>query len=481
MAEKPRNVIILCPDEQRGDAAGFMGNPDIKTPNMDRLAQRSAIFERHMTTFPKCVPARCSLMTGRYTHTDGWRSVSQALEPGQPELMSHLRERGYETAVFGKNHCWDEANWDALDFSSDKPPMAHYMEGRRGVHEFPASEDGPQPMDLDPRWHYVGSNTRHMPDEAFTEQTVDYLRERRDRSKPFFLQVNYESPHAVYGVEEPWYSMYDRDKIEAYPHDLPKNAPLPVTAQRKYRTGMEDHEAEAREIQAVYYGMISKLDHLFGKVLDAVDAENLWEDTVILFISDHGDYAGQYTLVEKYDTHFADCLMQVPCTLYAPDLPAGRVSSLSDTADIAPTLCELLGVEPLPHMHGESMVPLARGEKRKDAVFADGGHEKPMRDRFAAREKPTGDHGNALGKGQTYWYEPDSMARAKMVRTDRYKLVIRETGGNELYDLETDPWEMDNRWGDPELAAATAELMRKLVEWSLKTDPERPYLENFTV
>jgi arylsulfatase A-like enzyme len=476
-----KNVIVICADELRGDCTSFAGNPDILTPNMDRLAARGVVFARHMTSFPKCVPARCSLMTGRYCHADGWRTISQTLAKGQPELMGALKRLGYQTAVFGKNHCWHESDWHALDFRSHTPPMSRFLEGHTDFTPGRPAADGAQPLDLDDGWHYCGAGTRHMSDEAFAEQTVDFLTSSRDRSKSFFLQINFESPHPKYGVEEPWYSMYDREGIQAWPHELPKNAPLPVRAQREVRTGMEESPAACREVQAVYYGMISKVDHLLGKVLQAIESEGLWDNTIVLFWADHGDYAGQYGLAEKWDTHFADCLLHVPCVLIAPGLAPGRVECLSSTVDLAPTLCELLEMTPLPGMHGDSLLPVIRGKTRRRAVFADGGHEAEMRRRYAAQPRPEGQDGKRLGKSETYWRYPDSMARAKMVRTDRYKMVIRETGDNELYDLENDPRELDNRWGDSTLGRVMPELLRMLVEWGLSTDSESPYLDSFTV
>lgn len=487
MADRPRNLIILCPDELRGDCAAFMGNPAILTPHFDAFARDGVVFERHFTVFPKCVPARMNLMTGRYSHTDGYRTINQLMRPDQPNLLDRLRENGYHTALFGKNHCWDKEVFESeIDFRSHKPPSDEFMEGRPGMLDTEPDPHGAEPMDLESGWHYVGSNTRHMPDEAYAEQAVDFLKNRRDRSRPFFLQVNFESPHPVYGVEEPWFSMYDRDEIEPWPHRLPKNAPLPMVRQREVRTGTTNRPEAVREVRCTYYGMISKVDHLFGQVVAAIDEEGLWRDTVVLFWADHGDYAGQYGLAEKWDTTFQDCLIHVPCVLRAPGLPEGvRVESLTETTDLAPTLCELLGFQPLPGMHGESLLPIIRGDRTKEAVFCEGGHEREMLERAPEEFDWAGGGdekaGKRYAKTETYMKYPETMARAKMVRTDRYKMVIRVCGGNELYDLEEDPWEMDNRWGDPELSGVVPELLQRLVEWGLRTDPDRPYQEGFTV
>jgi arylsulfatase A-like enzyme len=482
MSSRP-NLLILLPDQMRADALGFMGNPVCRTPHFDRLAAGGVVFEQFFTTFPKCVPARASLTTGRYCHTDGWRSVSQTLDPGQPNLLRTLRETGYQTAVFGKNHCWHAEDWDRLDFQSYKEPMEAHLEGRRG--SVPPSFDGPgrRPAELHGGWHYSGNGTRHMADEAFTDQAIEFLTQRREPERPFFLQLNWESPHTQYGVEEPWFSLYDREMLPVLPHHLPRNASLPMRAQREFRTGLEDDPAACHEVQATYYGMISKVDHLCGRVLDALEQSGQRENTIILFLSDHGDYAGQYGLAEKYDTHFSDCLLQVPCVLAGPGVPGGkRVASLGDIASLAPTLIELLDVKRLPGMHGASLLPLSGGDAGPGAVFATGGHEPEMRARFAAVHAPShraSDH--YFGKSETYLRSPESMARAQMVRTNTHKLVVHETGERELYDLVTDPFEMNNCQGDPTYGLIVADLMERLVAWNIRTMRDQPYLANFTV
>ena len=235
---------------------------------------------------------------------------------------------------------------------------------------------------------------RGWDDEVYAGQAIDFLTQTRDRKRPFFMQLNLEKPHTPYNVEEPYFSMYDRDSIEAYPSALPKNASLTYREQRKVRNEGID-EAGLREIQATYYGMVSKVDHLVGQVVAAIEAQGLFEDTVVMLWSDHGDYAGQYGLPEKWDTGFSDCLTHSVLVLAAPGLPSGkRVESLSDNTDIVPTLCELLEVSPPPGLHGGSLVPVAQGQgganDGRDAVFSEGGHEAEMRGRFSFPDATNG-------------------------------------------------------------------------------------------
>jgi choline-sulfatase len=482
-----KNVIFITSDEMRGDAPGFMGNPDCQTPHLDRFADRSVVFNRHFTVHGKCVPSRISMMTGRYAHTEAIRTVNKTnlLPPDHPDLMKTLRAHGYEIAKFGHNHVWE--NFEAeVDWHSFTKPEFHDM--AQQTHELPpADPNGPEPIDELKTIDYGGRLTGELGgfnDRNRTAQAIKYLTEVRDKSKPFFMYLNIGRPHPKYAVEEPYYSMYDREALTPYPHDLPANATLHLRKQRELRLGHDVSDRMLREIQAVYYGMITSVDDLMGQFFDAVEAEGLFEDTVIIFCSDHGDFAGQYGINEKWDTAMQECIMHVPFVLCAPGLAGGqRVEGLSEHVDIPRTVLELVGIEPDAKwiIHGESLLPILRGERRKEAVFADGGHEEAMRKRFNRPLWNTDPDGRKVlatgGKQRVYGECPDTMARTKMVRTEKWKLVVREVGGDELFDLENDPHEMRNLIDDPDHQHVIPDLQRRMLDWCLRTDTDRPYQE----
>ncbi len=483
------NVIIITSDEMRGDCPGFMGNHDCKTPNLDAFAGRATVFANHFAVHGKCVPSRISMVTGRYCHTDGFRTIHQHLPADQPDLMKHLRQQGYETAVFGHNHVWEDFWGDnsrssgCVDYHSyTSNVFAPMLEREWPVPAPAATADIPVEIgDGDRRYRgRVEKPLSGFCDDNRVEQAIHYLRKVRDQDRPFYLHVNLGKPHPPYCIEEPYYSMYDRDGITSWPHALPNAAPLPLRRMREVRTGMEVPEAELREMQAVYYGMITKTDMLLGRLLAAVEELGLLDDSVLLFTVDHGDFAGQYGLCEKWDTCMADCILHVPLIIHAPGLSAGgRVEALTGHVDIAPTIFEILGLEPDWGMHGDSLVSAAGAGYAGDAVFADGGHEREMWARFNhASAEPE----NILdGKQRTYKEFPETMARTKMVRTREWKLVVRETGGNELYDLRRDPWELENLWDrrhrDSGLVQVVVELQQRMLEWCLRTDTDRPRQE----
>ncbi|MCC5848800.1 MAG: sulfatase-like hydrolase/transferase [Verrucomicrobia bacterium] len=482
-----KNLIIVTVDEMRGDCLGLnCGWPDVHTPNMDAFGQRGVNLTRHFTPFPKCVPARISLTTGRYTHTDGYRNIFQHLPASQPDLLSHLIEAGYQTALFGKNHCWE----NVLEASHTPPELAPDQKGHRldehswtngykRIYDRVMARKPAENPALNPAEEHAYIRCRRkLQDEAFAEQADFFLRHGRDPNRPFYLHVNFNAPHPRYEVEEPWYSMVNRDTMSSFPHELPQNAPDSLRYQREIRLGNDVPESALREIQAVYLGMIAKVDQLCGKIFARIDAEGLYENSVVVFLSDHGDFAGQYGLWEKWDTSFNDCLTRVPCCLVAPGLPKGmNFMGLSDHTDIAPTLCALLSLPPFPGIQGQNLVPVLQGiQPGRDAVFANGGHEEESRNRV---HDPFKNQDPALvhirsDKQETYLKHPETMARAKMVRTLTHKLIYRETGDHELYDLTLDPYELHNRFADPALRDAREILLMKLLDWGIRTDTEFP-------
>jgi choline-sulfatase len=471
---RPKNVIILCSDELRGDCVGYAGNRDVRTPNIDALAGEGVAFMNHFATFPKCTPSRVSLMTGRYCHTGGYRTLGQRLDPEQPDLLCTLAAEGYQTAVFGKNHCWDDARWESIKHRSDAPAYADLLPPKRPL---PATDKLPR------GWDYAGNvDVLGEKDAAHVEQTLRFLRENRDREQPFFLQLNIEAPHPVYGVAEPYFSGVDRDSIEPFPTALPENPCKVLLAQRAGRTGTDIDPAHALEVQATYYGMIHQVDDHVGRVMTTLRELDLLDDSIIVFWSDHGDYAGQYGLAEKWDTHFPDCLVHVPCILRAPGWPRGRqVEHLSDHTDVCPTLAALLGLDLPWTPHGHDLAPTIEGQSIRDAVFSEGGHEPAVLarapDAIARWMLPAEAEGHQFPKTRTYHDYPHSMVRSRMVRTPDHKLITRLNGDDEYYDLHNDPWELRNLIHDPSTTAAQLTLHRHLAKFALLTAPDHPPID----
>lgn len=476
-----KNIILLCMDELRGDCLGIGGHrTDVRTPNLDAFLVGGAVFRNHFCVMPKCVPSRISMMTGRYSHTDGFRTIHQHLPADQPDLVSRLKAGGYRVAVFGINHCWEDGFERVMDVHAWSEPYKSRYWGPESPFRKPPVEVAARPVPTLPEGYDYGGCARLWFDDCVTETAIDYIRDDAQWTEPQFLQINLQAPHPEYRVEEPYFSMFPPGSFEPFPREAPSGAPNLVAAQRAHRTAQEPNHAFLDEIQAVYFGMIAKADFLMGRIIEALRVSGRLEDSLVIFFSDHGDYAGQYGLVEKWDTHFADPLVRVAFGMVGEGIaPGARVDHLTQHIDVAPTALDWLGLPPLETAHGSSLLLTLAGAERRQAVFADGGHEPAMRDRFNTPiEKDHGAGTRHDAKQATYREAPEAMARAKMVRTLTHKLVFRETGDHELYDLAADPHELLNLYGQPETLAVERELKDLLLRWCLRTDPDTPFEAN---
>lgn len=475
-----RHVILICMDELRGDCIGAAGRRhDVKTPNIDALLSNGAVFRNHFCVMPKCVPTRISMVTGRYSHTDGFRTIHQHLPADRPDLVSTLKGSGYGAAVFGINHCWEDGFERVMDVHAWSSSFDRHW-GPDCPFKNPPPETADRPVPEIPETHDYRGCERLWFDDTVAQCAVEFIEDESRWERPWYLQVNLQAPHPPYRVEEPYFSMFPDGSFEPFPHEVPVGAPSLVAAQRRRRTDVETKLEFLLEIQRVYFGMIAKADHLVGQIVESLRRTGRFEDSLVVFLSDHGDYAGQYGLVEKWDTHFADPLVRVAFGMVGDGIePRTGVNSLTEHVDLCPTVLDWLGMEPLAGVHGRSLLATLAGRESRKAVFADGGHEPPMRDRFNTAVETTIDGvPHVDGKQRTYREAPESMARAKMVRTHTHKLVIRETGDHELYDLVADPHELVNLFGTEGTEEIERELMHLMLGWVLRTDPDYPYQES---
>ncbi|MCB9458677.1 MAG: sulfatase-like hydrolase/transferase [Anaerolineaceae bacterium] len=480
MSSKP-HIVIFNPDQWRGDVIGHVGNPVAVTPVLDQFIEQDAVsFQNAFCQNPVCTPSRCSFMTGWYPHVRGHRTMFHMLQPDEPELLKILKDNGYFVWWGGKNdlvpgqfgyddHC--DVKYQAPN-TPERPlmPNSHvdqswrsepgsddYYSFFQGKIEIPANET------------YAYDN-----DWAMIEGAVDMIRNAPD-DQPLCIYLPLLYPHPPYGVEEPWYSMIDRDKI-------PPRIPAPENWDGKssmlhglYKNlGIHSWtEAQWTELRAVYYGMCARVDHQFGMILDALKEAGIYDDTAIFFFSDHGDYTGDYGVVEKAQNSFEDCLTNVPFAIKPPkDVPVrpGVRDALVELVDFSATVYDVTGIDPGYTYFGQSLLPLIAGDtdKHRDAVFCEGGR---LQHELHARE-----HEAKQREGMLYWPRTQLQhstgpehTKATMCRTKDYKYVRRFYEQDELYDLNADPDELNNRIDDPALAVVKLGLMDRMLTFYQET------------
>jgi arylsulfatase A-like enzyme len=479
MIRRP-NILIFNPDQWRGDVLGHLGNPAAQTPNLDRLVEKDAVsFSGAFCQNPVCVPSRCSFMTGWYPHVRGNRTMHYPLQPGDPCLLSELKAVGYEIWWGGKNDL--VANPDAYKECVDirnRPEVMH-----EDLHQdlsWRALVEGKPD-----RSFMAGKLEKHPGEEIYRDkdwahvlEACDYLRNRNDTDKPFCLYLPLQYPHPPYGVEEPYFSAIDRGALprRILPGSLGEKPRMMSRLREAFELEGRD-EAFWDELRATYYGMCMRVDAQVGLVLQALRDAGLYDDTAFFFFSDHGDYTGDYGLVEKAQNLFEDCLTRVPFIMKPPlswGSCRGVRKALVELVDFPATVYELAGIKPGYSHFGRSLLPLLAADgPHREVVFCEGG-------RLAAEE-----HCKETGSDLAYdLYAPrvglqrgDDIANGKglMCRTARYKLVTRLYEDDEFYDLEQDPGETRNLIRDPAYQGVIAGLVDLTRRFLLETADVVPH------
>jgi choline-sulfatase len=343
---------------------------------------------------------------------------------------------------------------------------------------------GPNPYaEDDPRYYsflyepYSGPLEEHG-DYANVHAGIEFLRSRP--RNPFILYLPLVFPHCPYSAPQPWHDLIHPDDLPPLrPADLPDRPDFHALIRRYRRLDQidaEEHDALLRKIQAVYLGMTGFIDHLLGQLLETLEETGLTEDTTVTFLSDHGDYAGDYGLVEKWPSAGEDVITRVPLVVRSPGGAAGHVvDTPMELFDIMATTLDQAGIE-AQHTHFACSYTAelqgAPGDPAR-AAFTEGGYARhephcfeglPTRDQFARSASNI-----YYPKGLQQQEHPDSVGRVVAMRTATHRLIYRPTGLCELYDLQADPQELRNRYADPAYTAVRRDLEAQMLAWSVQT------------
>lgn len=459
MSRQHPPILILMTDQQRADTMGCAGHPVIQTPNMDRLATEGMRFTNACTVSPVCMPARASFINGLYPHNHGmWSNYGQM--PAEDEtFFHHLQAVGYFTAHVGKSHYYvhrgqhlreheDYMHARGLSYVHETTgPFAtvrtesymtdHWRElglldafredyGRR--REVGARAVWPSPLPVEESMDsYIG------------RKAVEFI-ETYDGDQPVCLFVGFGGPHNPWDAPGEYATMYDPADC---PPPIPPEDPgewVPPRAAERMRRGRvtELTEADFRALRANYYGKITLIDQWFGEILSAFEQKGWLDDALIVFWSDHGEMAGDHGRLHK--SVFYASSLNVPLIVRWPGhIQGGRTSdALTENIDVYPTLLEAVGAEPSTRCFGRSLWPVLSDPSvsHRDAVFSE------------------------IGKDE----------RFTMIRTDRYKYALDNTGeGYLLYNMVEDPQEQRNLIGHPGMEEVEEKLRDRILRFLLQT------------
>lgn len=466
---------------------GHMGNPAASTPFLDRFASEEAVsFGQAFCQNPVCVPSRCSFFTGLYPHVHGHRTMSHLLHPGERDLFAELKDAGYCVWMNARNDLyagqiegWVSSHADEIFYGGDRAPAP----GPKGAGTLARPENGGRYSHYEGELSLDADGKNITGDDEDVQAAAAFLRTHKDDERPLCVFLGLMYPHVPYQVEEPYFSRIDRSRLpeRIRPEQCAGKSRM-LERIRQYQDMDDWTEEEWNELRAVYLGMCAKIDDQFRYLCDQLKEAGIYDDCLILFFSDHGDFAGDYGLSEKAQSSFEDCLTRVPLLVKPPkgeQVDPGITDSLAELVDFYATVVDYAGIEPGRTHFGRSLRPVLenRSQKIRRFVCCEGG--RLPGELHCDEYHSSGPNGPR--KDFVYWpkmmaqTDDDAHAKGTMIRTDHWKYISRITGEDEFYDLEKDPGERVNQMENPLFAPQIRELQVELMRWLQATSDVVPY------
>jgi arylsulfatase A-like enzyme len=510
------NFLFFITDQHRADYLGCYGHPVLRTPHIDSIAARGVRFERFYVATPVCMPNRATLMTGRMPSVHRARSNGLPLSLRANTFVDALRASGYTTALVGKSHLQNFTVHPPILKRPPSRPSDHvldpsFAEAEKSLFEGAYDQEHPK------RWqaghdfsmqlpfygfehvdlctghgdqvgghYYVWLKSRRpdaeklrdhrkqlphdyicpqafrtpIPEELYpTTYVADRTCEWLDRyaagkrERPFFLMTSFPDPHHPFTPPGFYWSMFDPQDMVLPANFWPGNRKLArpvIWAKEQRETGKADtagqaafavNEREAREAMALSCGMIAMIDDAIGRVLTQLSACGLADNTIVIFTADHGDFLGDHGLLLKGPAHY-ESITHVPFIWAEPGMrTAQRAEALAGTVDIAPTILDRANVQAYNGIQGLSLLPVLDGSNipiARDSMVIEDDQQRAI---FGLR----------------------SGSRLRTLVTQRWRMTIAQDDGyGELYDLQSDPGEMENLFENSIQRSVRAELMEKL-------------------
>eukprot|EP00928_Gymnodinium_smaydae_P079271 TRINITY_DN63240_c0_g1_i1.p1 TRINITY_DN63240_c0_g1~~TRINITY_DN63240_c0_g1_i1.p1 ORF type:complete len:557 (+),score=53.19 TRINITY_DN63240_c0_g1_i1:130-1800(+) len=487
---KPRmNFVFMFPDTIRAESLSGYGNPLPVSPNLDEFAKTSVRFNQAHAMHTQCTPSRVTMLTGRHMHVLGHRTQTHLIESYEFNYFRTLKESGYHIQYYGKNDVFSPdtfnlsvSKWAPLFGVEHGPPVVEYPDA--GYYSMLRQGGQSRKDDAEQNWDYKAVLTAN----AWMKNSPP---------QPFLLFIPGIGAHPPYGAPREFNEKWSVD-------DVKKNIKL----RPPYGVGKPSYHSREKgiphyrnltsldsdffyKIHATYLGMLSYTDWIFGELLKGIKEAGLEDNTAIFFSSDHGDFGGDFNMVEKWPGGADDILSRVPLYARIPDASkqaAGFVSQAPvSLMDVPHTMCELAGIDVSGHKYGvnfgTSLVPQLRYGREGNLsrfVYAEGGFgfpnevfpggsdhvpDDPTNLYYPRAQEEMSDNGN----GSPKWV---------MRRNLTHKIVYRPRGISELYDFRTDPRELTNLWDSPQHAGVQAEMLNGLLRWLVEEGDVSPIQEN---
>lgn len=493
--EKKYNILFITSDQQHFNTIGKF-NPEIHTPNLDRLCDQGTYYNRAYTVNPTCTPARASLITGKYPSQHGAWTLGTKLSEQEPTIGAMMQKKGIKTALIGKAHfqplkstekyCsleaypllqdlefWKNYQEDFYGFKTVRLARNHTTESHVGQHyalwleekgclnwrdyfEAPTGNMGSTEQyawKLPEEYHY---------DAWIAEETNKLLEQYKENGDTFFLWSSFFDPHPRYFVPQNYVDLYDADNLtlpcvvegehDDSPEIIKKTQELTANFSEYQKSGFLLHgtsshklksEKTARKDLAIYYSMITLMDKYIGKILDKLEELGLRENTIVVYTTDHGHFLGQHGLYAKGPFMYEDAV-RVPYIVSCPGtIPCSKVSkALQSLVDLPVTFLDYSNIDIPYYMTGINQRKVWEGleESARKHVIVEHHHEK-------------------------------GSINLRAYINDRYKLVVSQYDKYwELYDLKDEPCEIMNHWNDLKYCNVKFEIMQEYIQAELEKE-----------
>ena len=396
------NILFITTDHLRYDTLGYMGDDVIQTPAIDKLASESVRMNNCFVQNPVCAPSRATFMTGRYPKNHGVRWNGSKLNENEVTMIEHFKKNGYQTACVGKHHIGQAKflkHLDHVEASGIRRGWNERADGDYTVHDPNVFEQYVRDRGYEYKTGYALPNFRanlgavpsDLPEDCHIDayvgmKSIEYL-EGVTGDEPFFLWAGFLGPHHPYVPSGRFATMYDADVMPPFQRaddDLEKK---PVEYQLYFQA--EDHKfkgfSEASDetfckMKAAYYGMVSQIDWQVGLLLETLEKKGLAENTIVVFMSDHGEFLGDHGIPAKAP-FLLDCMLHIPCLIKVPGQMAVDCDALVESIDLFPTLAKLAGLDVPECVQGRDLKPVWEGGRGRDCVFAEAVDKRCIRTR----------------------------------------------------------------------------------------------------
>lgn len=453
MKNKP-NILIIHADQHRYDCLGAYGNKDIKTPNIDKLAEEGVVYTNSFCPYPVCTPSRYSLWTGLYVHQHmGW-SNHCTIPPAIETFPRILKEAGYNTKAVGKMHftpTYLDIGFEQMELAEQHGPGRYdddyhrYLINKELVDGIDLTDQVKEYRDEASKeyWDSFGAVESDLCEE---DHSTEWVGNRAIQSiekweeSGNLLMVGFIKPHHPFDPPSTWSSMYNPEELSILDGWTEECLDQDILMSEGYFPNKKLTKEKLRKVMAYYYASISQIDDQVGKIIELLKKKNIYENTMIIYTSDHGDYMGFHHLLLKMN-YMYDPVMKVPLIIkYPGQKHRGTVSNkLVNNIDVSVTVLKNASCEKGEFMQGIDLEEI----KEHDFIFAENGY------------------------GNYY-----------MVRSHTRKLLLcKEEKMSQFFDLEKDPFELNNLYNDPEYKIEIEEYKNRLFRWMLFEAPTPIYLD----